>query len=246
MNPVQYLSTLFAPPRCMGCKSHLPDSMSSHAFCPPCQWSLISWPDTSCKLCGTPLPPETGVCGPCRISPSPFLSNRSAFAYGGPMREAIVHWKRPGSYGSGGRQLARLVNACGLQPLRDDFTWVPIPPNPLLQRKREFNPTLELATELSRFSNEAEVMPLLTETSRSRSSKRRRTYRLECRKDAPDKVLLIDDVQTTGNSAKTAARTLFRYGVKEVALWTLARSPSTLLFESLRDPKGLRGEEAAP
>ena len=68
---------------------------------------------------------------------------------------------------------------------------------------------------------------------------------MKARTEIPDKVLLIDDVQTTGNSAKTAARTLFSYGVKEVALWTLARSPATtLLFESTSNVNGLSEEEA--
>ena len=232
MNAVHYLSTLFAPPRCLGCKTHLPDPVSSNAFCTPCEWSLIPWPDTSCKLCGIPLPPETSVCGPCKIRTPLLQSNRAAFAYGGPIREAIVHWKRPGSYGSGSKQLAQLANTCGLQPSREDFTWVPIPPNPILQRKRDFIPTLDLATELAKFSDEAQVRSLLKETSRDQSSKRPRTYKVKVRGNIPNKVLLIDDVQTTGNSAKAAARALFSHGVRQVALWTLARSPSTLLFES--------------
>ena len=227
MNLLEAMTTLFALPRCLGCGDLLSDDNYSDAFCPPCEWSLIQWPRQACKRCGTPIAETLEICGPCILSPPLLRENRAAYVYGGPLRHAILDWKKAGASGAGTEALAEFVIQNDLGPNSPELFWVPIPPNPKLQRKRNFLPVRSLAQALAKKSSRGAVLDVLIEKERTSGRNVKRRFAVT-EKKMPTSVLLIDDVQTSGRTAKAATTALRQNGVNHVSLWTLARSASAL------------------
>lgn len=222
-----WLRTFLFIPHCPGCETPLNSSEWDWGFCSICQESLIQWPSNGCVICGRVLeaaPP--GKCGPCLVEAPALISSTSALIYGGPIRSAILRWKRRKSYGAGTHELVRLMRQLNLDPGLSVDAWVPIPPNPLHQRSRDFTPTETLASALNmKREGHPPIRCVLRETGRSgRGASGERRYRVTG-EVAGLRLLLIDDVRTTGNTGNCAARALLRAGAKQVSLWTLARSP---------------------
>jgi competence protein ComFC len=112
---------------------------------------------------------------------------------------------------------------------------VPIPLHPRRQAEREFNQAQRLAAALSRSSNVpwagsilARILDTRTQTRLSkheRAKNVRRAFVLRAKPAAiaGRRIVLVDDVLTTGATANAAARVLRRHGAAEVCVWTLAR-----------------------
>jgi ComF family protein len=161
---------------------------------------------------------------------------RAAAIYeaGGTMRQAILLFK----YG-GRRTLARhlgrlMVEAAGslFDPNRFDLL-VPVPLHPKRERPRGFNQAMLLAKECGTGWGLAVGHRVLYRTRATEAQSGGRREREENVKGAfavrqPDRVkdrrlLLIDDVFTTGATAGECARTLLAAGAVEVGVYTLAR-----------------------
>ena len=224
MQFIDYLTTFFALPRCMSCLAYLSDTAFHDALCQPCTWSLLPWPDSSCEKCGVILEFETTFCGPCRLQPGLFEKNRAAFIYGGPIQQAILTWKKPRTSEGRTRALADLALVPARGPDPEIIHWVPIPPNPTLQRGRNFLPARALALQLSRFHPRVKVLDVLEEQRRTTGRRVQRTYTVRGKSELPDRILLIDDVQTTGQASADAAKALKSAGARSISLWTLART----------------------
>jgi ComF family protein len=116
-------------------------------------------------------------------------------------------------------------------------TWhgiVPVPLHPLKQREREFNQAALLAARLARatrlplFDNcLRRIQPTATQTLLTRDQRVanmknafvvRRGTRL-----AGQRLVLVDDVFTTGATTNACARALRAAGVADVIVWTVAR-----------------------
>jgi len=222
-----WLRTFLFIPHCPGCETPLRSSESDWGFCSLCQESLIPWPPNGCIRCGRVLESTNkGQCGPCLVESPALLSSTSALIYGGPIRAAILRWKRQKSYGAGTHELARLLKQLDLIPSSGVDAWVPIPPNPSHQRGRDFTPTETLASALSmRGKSCPPIRCVLKETGRTgKGPSGERRYLVSDDVEGLH-LLLIDDVRTTGNTGDCAARALLRAGAEQVSLWTLARSP---------------------
>ena len=112
---------------------------------------------------------------------------------------------------------------------------MPIPLHPSRLREREYNQSLLLADELNRdlglplvYDNlvRLRATPPQTELSRSeRLANLRRCFAVQRPADVIDKrVLLIDDVMTTGTTAHECAKALRKAGAGDVYVVTLART----------------------
>ena len=110
---------------------------------------------------------------------------------------------------------------------------VPVPSNTLSLRERGFNPAEIIARELCRSLNGIGYQNLLARTrqtkDQSRLSPRQRAenqLNSMMAKVGCERVILIDDVITTGSTLKTASKTLENSGHKVIGFLTFAETES--------------------
>jgi ComF family protein len=218
------LDVLF-PPRCAGC------GRGSWPFCAACRGRIAVLTPPGCVRCGMPAEEELSRCRSC--PPEPLGSARSPFLYDGPVRAALVRFKW-----SGWRSVADalgLAMAAALDERPDTITWVP------LSSSRRASRGYDQARALARSVGRATGLPLASlltrvidtapQTARG-GPERRRAMRGAFRasgRSPPGRVLLVDDVLTTGATAAECARALLDAGARDVALLTAARSTSWAL-----------------
>jgi predicted amidophosphoribosyltransferase len=230
------------PTDCFGCLRPLPARQYLGA-CLDCWAELSPLRPPLCPSCGLPLPPGSdllgpsrGRCGPCLLRPGRWDAVRAAVAYGTTARRFLLRVKF-GRYremlGPLGHQLARVVTASNLA---ERCTRVaPVPSHPWSRWRRGFDPALELARPVAR----ALRLPLETRALARRllpwggSVKRlgilgrreaaSRAYRFR-KGFRGERVLLVDDVLTTGATAAACAGALREAGAVEVRLAVWART----------------------
>ena len=203
----QDLVDLLAPPRCPGCDGE-----------------LVGIEEEFCGACGPLLDAAPrGVLPPARSA--------SLYVYAGPLADAIRRVKyrrRTDLLGPLARLLVGAVPAYGG---RVDAV-VPVPLHRRRLAERGFNQAALLGRPLAR----ALGVPLVTgrlvrvrptpPQAELAAAERRDNVRgaFALRRPLPDRVLLVDDVRTTGATLAEAARTLADEG-HDVFTLTLARAP---------------------
>jgi ComF family protein len=226
----QAAADLLFPPRCQVCGR--PDAFP---LCGPCWLSFPRIRPPVCEVCGRPLrgPPDLRfVCVPCRHRRQ-GLRVRAFGRYEGPLREAVHALKYKGRLALAqplGRALAEVVwtdEALG----RADVL-VPVPLHPRREAQRGFNQSEELARVLARCTG----LPVHRALRRVRDTpsqtelgedERRRNVRgaFEARGCVRGlRVVLVDDVVTTGSTLSECATVLRAAGAAEVCAVAVARA----------------------
>jgi ComF family protein len=187
---------------------------------------------------------EQGRCGLCRRGVQGFDAAYSFGFYEGELRE-LIHLFKYGRVQTLAKPLGRLLALAF--PREDSFDV--IVPMPLHWRKRwqrGFNQADLLAHEISRrthipVKNALRRVKFTAAQAGLTNAKRRRNVsgafrpKRERSLDAK-RVLLVDDVMTTGATAASCARALKIAGARQVTLLTLARADRRLGFDpQLRD-----------
>jgi predicted amidophosphoribosyltransferase len=231
------------PSRCFSCERPLPRVQLLGA-CTVCWASLSTGPRARCNRCALPLPdgaagdgPAHGRCARCAIRPLPFDRAVAAVVYDARARRFLLRAKdgqRPEILRPLAGQLAAAVAVSGAADRIDGI--VPVPSSPLAHWRRGFNPARELALELAR----AAGLPLLDGVLRKRRFGGPAMKGLGAparwagagRSIAPRRmvpgarILLVDDVLTTGATAAACAAALRSAGAVEVRVAVWARTPS--------------------
>jgi len=234
------LDMLF-PPFCIACRGAVGES----GFCAAC-WSGITFLDgPGCACCGLPFPVALdgeNVCAVCLAKPPAFDSARAILAYDEKSRGAILALKHadrldlvPG--------FARWLSRTGRALLESSDLVVPVPLHPLRLWRRRYNQSAELARRLARDWSLTYATALIRSRATpsqgamaSAKARRRNVLRAfkvpEPQRVAGKRVLLLDDVLTTGATAEACARALKRAGAARVDVLALARvvKPSDMLI----------------
>lgn len=219
------------PAVCALCNSPLPKDSDS-SFCQPCLDKLSLEMAWVCQVCGAPMRPPLRVCPDCQKNLYLFDGQRSAGIYQGDLRSAIAKMKFQGERWLS-RPLAQLMAGAAAEFLPVDLL-VPIPLEPGSRVRRGYNQALDLAKELAPLID-APVMDLLVREKRyahqaelGRSMRWRNLTESMGPKTAINlrgqKVLLVDDVTTTGATLDEAARVLKEMGAEKVFCVTAART----------------------
>lgn len=181
-----------------------------------------------CERCGAPTAWPVRRCRECAGRRISFATARAAVRYEREARLLVAAWKERALRGLAAVAAASLVDAVA-RPAADALAFVP--PDPDRGLRRGHHPAAGLADRLGSIW-EIPVLPLL---ERPRAGKAQRELGLADRRrnvvgvfaacrSPPARVVLVDDVYTTGATASEAARCLLRAGAKRVDVLTFART----------------------
>ncbi|HTP41835.1 MAG TPA: ComF family protein [Nitrospiria bacterium] len=208
-------------------------------FCPDCWDTMPRLSPPWCPRCGLPFVSTvalrhspTHLCAACREREPPFDWARSAVAYEGVAASAVHVMKYQRR-----RLLARPLGEL-LLPLAETLGpvdgVVPVPLHAERLREREFNQALALARVVCRetgwplrWSLLERIRPTRSQVGLDAVERRRnvrRAFRVRDDESAQgERLLLIDDVMTTGSTVHECARVLKRAGASSVQVLTVAR-----------------------
>ncbi|MFZ5863529.1 MAG: ComF family protein [Nitrospirota bacterium] len=228
------------PRRCATCRRGL-SAMERRAVCAACWDTMPRIDGPRCALCGTPFSSEAAVshspthrCGPCREDPPAFTQAVAAGRYEGPLADAIRRCKYH-------RELdlipvlAELLHGV-VDSLPPVDAVVPVPLHVRRLRRRQFNQSLRLAAEVARRLNRPVWPDILRRTRWTtpqttldrahRQANVRRAFAVRHpHRVAGHRLLLVDDVYTTGATVNECANALRAAEASAVYVVTVARLP---------------------
>jgi ComF family protein len=191
-----------------------------------------------CSRCGLPFEGDLTTpfeCANCREMDLHFSSARSAVVARGTVLEAIHRYKYQRALWFEPFLAGLLVREAGPELRPGDWDWiVPVPLHAAKQREREFNQAERLARRLSaatRIPVHARLLrrvePTRTQTLLTRQERaanvRNAFARRQARRLHGERLVLVDDVLTTGATTSACAGILRAAGAGEVCVWTVAR-----------------------
>lgn len=223
------------PPLCLSCRVEVAEPGS---LCPECWSAMVFLGDPACACCGLPFEFDSGdgmVCGHCARQPPRFGRARAVFRYDDASKALILrlkHADRLDGVAAFGRWMAR----AGADLLRTADLLVPVPLHRWRLLARRYNQAALLALAIGRISGVA-ADPLILERTRRTPSQGhlghdararnvagafrvapRRAARLEGKR-----VVLVDDVLTSGATVDECAKMLLKAGARSVDVLTLGR-----------------------
>lgn len=226
---------LVLPPLCPGCRAAIVDS---NALCARC-WSTIRFIEPPvCPVYGTPFTYELGpgiLSAEALADPPPFRRARAAAVYGEAAR-SLVHQVKYHDRPDLAEVMAVSMRRAGQALLAECAVIVPVPLYRWRLWQRRFNQAAALGASLSRLTGVPHD-PLVLErikptrrqvglTAAQRQENVRGAFRVPeamRARIARVPVLLVDDVYTSGATAKAATRALMRAGAAAVDVLTFAR-----------------------
>lgn len=220
------------PPLCIGCRAL---TAAPGSLCAEC-WQEIGFLEgPACKCCGLPFDLDPGpdtFCAGCLADPPSFDSARAVMRYDEASRGPILALKHadrldlvPG--------FARWLDRAGRALLDEIDVIVPVPLHARRLWWRRYNQSAELARALAGLSAKR-IAPLVLARIRATPSQgempsakaRKRNMRgaFRVRGEVGGlRILLVDDVLTTGATVDACARALKRAGAQKVHVLALAR-----------------------
>lgn len=229
------LISIIYPPACIACQTA---TGQAQALCPACWGSLGFIERPYCERLGTPFAVDLGpgLLSPAAISDPPvFARARAVCRFDGAARE-LVHRLKYGDRIDLSLSLGRMMTQAGRELLDEAELIAPIPLHRMRLWSRRFNQAATLAGVISRQAGVPLAPALLARVKRTRQqvglTRSQRADNLQGAFRVPDamrpqvagrRILLVDDVLTTGATANAAARTLLRAGAGAVDVLTFAR-----------------------
>jgi ComF family protein len=242
------------PRRCLGCRAFLPEPDGPAApdliaplrphLCRTCREGIVAVRSPLCPRCGIPFAGGQGgdhLCGHCIEAPPVFRKARAAFVYDRTavdLVQGLKYRNRLQLAGPLGRVLRRAYE-CGWQSDPVELV-VPVPLHAARLRERGFNQAEILVRRWHEPAPAAAAPPVAAgvlrrtrataaQTGLGRQARERNIRGAfevaQPRAIEGRRLLLVDDVFTTGSTAEECARRLLAGGAERVDVLTLARVP---------------------
>ncbi len=231
---------LLLPPQCLTCDQPVE---TQGQFCPACFDKTRFITASCCNRCGAPFEPPRRVdmpmdCLDCQQSPPPWDQARAALRYDEQTKRIILPLKY-GDRVETAQALAPLMARAGAELLRQADWLVPVPLHRRRMISRRYNQAALLASAVARLSGRPALLDALRRIKPTSPladlSPARRTAEMA---DAVSvrasrrlmlegsRVLLVDDVLTSGATARACVAVLREAGVVRVDVLAAARAKS--------------------
>lgn len=223
------------PPRCLSCGTTV---TGDGGLCGEC-WEAVSFLSAPlCSCCGYPFEFEAGddvLCGQCLRRHPVFDRARAAFAYDEESRRIVIDYKHRDRTDMA-PALARWMLQAGAELIAEADLITPVPLHWTRLIARRFNQSAELARRIAQESGTAYAPDLLRrrrrtppQTGLAAGDRRRnvkgafRVGRAGVAAISGKRILVIDDVLTTGSTVSACAGVLKWAGASAVDVLTVAR-----------------------
>lgn len=223
------------PPVCLACEA---PTDRADTLCAGCFKQMRPITAPLCPRLGLPFEVALGpdaLSAEALADPPPFGRARSAVIYN-ELARAMVSRLKYGDRPELARFCARLMAGAGHELWGPDALLVPVPLHPARHRARRYNQSSELANALGRLTGVPVDAQLVRRSRMTRqqvglSGSARQRNVAGAFSVHPDilvrargkRVVLVDDVYTTGATLKALTRTLIRAGVEQVDAVSFAR-----------------------
>ncbi len=226
--------SLIYPPTCAGCGGATADP---GALCPACWSSLRLIEEPVCQRYGTPFAVDLGVgplLSPRAIAEPPVFERARSVALYDAVARRLVHRLKYEDRLDLARVMARMMAASGRTLIADADCVVPVPLHRGRLWRRRFNHPPSgpgdcrsaglpfVATALVRVRATRSQVGLSRAARAENLSGAFRVATAEQHRIRGRRILLVDDVMTTGATGNAAARALLRGGARSVDLLTFA------------------------
>jgi ComF family protein len=225
---------ILLPPRCLSCGAAVTQAAT---LCADCWRGLTFLGAPCCACCGLPFEFDLGesvLCGDCARRQPAFDRARAALRYDDASRKLILGFKH-GDRLHPAAAFGHWLKRAGAELIRDADLAVPVPLHWTRLFARRYNQAAVLAQALRAAGGPPVAPDALIRTRRTppqgkgnREARRRNVAAAFAVKPDRDmrgkRILLIDDVFTTGATASECARVLKRRGAALVDVLTLART----------------------
>ena len=233
---IEAVENIVFPPHCFICEKSIL-SAGSQYVCSECSHSLKSLLKPLCGICGRPIDvfyAKETRCADCRMNPPQYDTAVSAVKLCERAKVLVHKFKYRGSFGAGKAIVSVMRDSGILDNISADFL-VPVPLAFSERFKRGFNQTEYLAKMISIKSGIPQYNVLRKNRKTNRQTSLNRKQRLKNLKGAFEtkkgckirgkRVLIIDDVYTTGATANACAAALKKECPASIGVLTFARTP---------------------
>ena len=202
--------------------------------CPECTKKLITVKGPVCEKCGRPVDQKGDICDECIAEDFSFDGGRSVFTYSS-VSDSIYRLKymnRPAYARTYGKLLAKEAGDW-LEWIKPDAL-VPVPLHKKRLIKRGYNQAKELADAISGevgipvadylVRRSKNTVPQKLVDKKGRQINMKKAFIVEENVVSFKRIVLIDDIFTTGSTIDSLSRVLKDAGVKEVYFLTISRA----------------------
>lgn len=229
------LLNFLMPPRCFVTG----EAVAEQGALSPELWRALRFvTGTQCQQCGVSMPEsyaEDMICGACHAYPPPYHRARAILHYDDASKRMILGFKH-GDKTHMAKPLAAWMARVGAELIHDCDVIIPVPLHPFRLFRRRYNQAALLAQNIARQTGKPLDLKTLQRTRHTKvqghlsGKDRHKNIKgafalLENNTDKikGKKILLIDDVYTSGATVKECARVLLLGGAVQVDILTLAK-----------------------